>query len=115
MALELSERVRTFGVGGSRISDLPDLAEIQKASFRWFIEEGLAEELKAFSPIKDYTGRLELHFLTNYSFEDHTEPNKPKTPDEARALDASYGWPQHSPRTINHLKIRVKSAPDIPQ
>ena len=90
MALELSERVRTFGVGGSRISDLPDLAEIQKASFRWFIEEGLAEELKAFSPIKDYTGRLELHFLTNYSFEDHTEPNKPKTPDEARALDASY-------------------------
>jgi DNA-directed RNA polymerase subunit beta len=90
MALELSERVRTFGVGGSRISDLPDLAEIQKASFRWFIEEGLAEELKAFSPIKDYTGRLELHFLTNYSFEDHTEPNKPKTPEEARALDASY-------------------------
>lgn len=90
MALELSERVRTFGVGGSRISDLPDLAEIQKASFRWFIEEGLAEELKAFSPIKDYTGRLELHFLTNYSFEDHTEPNKPKTPEEARALDASF-------------------------
>jgi len=90
MALELSERIRTFGVGGSRISDLPDLAEIQKASFRWFIEEGLAEELKAFSPIKDYTGRLELHFLTNYSFEDHTEPNKPKTPEEARALDASF-------------------------
>ncbi len=90
MALELSERVRTFGVGGSRISDLPDLAEIQKSSFKWFIDEGLAEELKAFSPIKDYTGRLELHFLTNYSFEDHTEPNKPKTPDEARSLDASY-------------------------
>jgi|AGTN01.1.fsa_nt_gi DNA-directed RNA polymerase, beta subunit len=90
MALELSERVRTFGVGGSRISDLPDLAEIQKASFKWFIEEGLAEELKAFSPIKDYTGRLELHFLTNYMFEDHTEPNKPKTPEEARALDASF-------------------------
>ncbi|HMP50956.1 MAG TPA: hypothetical protein PKD05_05315, partial [Candidatus Melainabacteria bacterium] len=80
MALELSERVRTFGVGGSRIADLPDLAEIQKASFRWFIEKGLAEELKAFSPIKDYTGRLELHFLTNYSFEEHSEPNKPKSP-----------------------------------
>lgn len=90
MALELSERVRTFGVGGSRIADLPDLAEIQKASFRWFIEEGLAEELKAFSPIRDFTGRLELYFLTNYNFEDHSEPNKPKTPEEARALDASY-------------------------
>jgi DNA-directed RNA polymerase subunit beta len=90
MALELSERVRTFGAGSSRIADLPDLAEIQKASFKWFIDEGLAEELRAFSPIKDYTGRLELHFLANYSFEDHTEPNKPKNPDEARALDASF-------------------------
>ncbi|MBN8661122.1 MAG: DNA-directed RNA polymerase subunit beta [Candidatus Obscuribacter phosphatis] len=90
MALELSERVRTFGAGSTRIADLPDLAEIQKSSFKWFIEEGLAEELRAFSPIKDFTGRLELHFLTNYSFEDHTEPNKPKTPEEARSLDASF-------------------------
>ena len=63
MALELSERIRTFGVGSSRIANLPDLAEIQKSSFKWFIEEGLAEEFKAFSPIRDYTGRLELHFL----------------------------------------------------
>jgi DNA-directed RNA polymerase subunit beta len=90
MALELTERVRTFGVGSSRIANLPDLAEIQKSSFKWFIEEGLGEELRAFSPIRDYTGRLELHFLSNYTFEDHTEPNKPKTPDEARAMDASF-------------------------
>ncbi len=90
MALEISERVRTFGVGSSRIAELPDLAEIQKASFAWFIREGLAEELKAFSPIKDYTGRLELHFLADYTFDDHTEPNKPKTPEDARAMDASF-------------------------
>jgi len=90
MTLELSERVKTFGAGSTRIADLPDLAEIQKASFKWFIDEGLAEELRAFSPVKDYTGRLELHFLTNYTFEDHTEPNKPKTPEEARALDSSF-------------------------
>lgn len=90
MALELSERVRTFGVGSPRIADLPDLAEIQKSSFKWFIDEGLGEELRAFSPIKDYTGRLELHFLPNYTFEDHTEPNKPKTPEDARSMDASF-------------------------
>ena len=89
MALELSERVRTYGVS-SRIADLPDLAEIQKSSFKWFIDEGLGEELRAFSPIKDYTGRLELHFLPSYTFEDHTEPNKPKTPEDARSMDASY-------------------------
>lgn len=90
MALELSERVRTFGVGSSRIANLPDLAEIQKSSFKWFIDEGLGEELKAFSPIRDYTGRLELHFLPSYTFDDHTESNKPKTPEEARALDSSF-------------------------
>jgi DNA-directed RNA polymerase subunit beta len=90
MASEFPERVRTFGVGSSRIANLPDLAEIQKSSFKWFIEEGLGEELRAFSPIKDYTGRLELHFLPSYTFEDHTEPNKPKTPDEARSMDSSY-------------------------
>lgn len=90
MALELSDRVRAFGVGSTRIANLPDLAEIQKSSFKWFIDDGLAEELKAFSPIKDYTGKLELHFLPSYNFEDHTEPNKPKTPEEARAMDASF-------------------------
>jgi len=90
MTLELSERVRTFGVGNSRVANLPDLAEIQKSSFKWFIEEGLAEEFKAFSPIRDYTGRLELHFLPSYTFEEHTEPNKPKTPEEARAVDSSF-------------------------
>ncbi|MBY0357675.1 MAG: DNA-directed RNA polymerase subunit beta [Candidatus Obscuribacterales bacterium] len=91
MALQVPDRVSTFGVGsGSRFANLPDLAEIQKASFQWFREEGLGEELRAFSPIKDYTGRLELHFLPSYTFEEHTETNKPKTPEEARSMDASY-------------------------
>jgi DNA-directed RNA polymerase subunit beta len=90
MALQVPDRVRTFGVGSSRFANLPDLAEIQKSSFKWFVDEGLGEELRAFSPIKDYTGRLELHFLPNYTFDDHTEPNKPKTPEEARAMDASF-------------------------
>ncbi len=42
---------------------LPDLVEIQRSSFRWFLEEGLIEELNSFSPITDYTGKMELHFL----------------------------------------------------
>ena len=46
----------------SRFS-LPDLVEIQRASFCWFLEEGLAEEIKSFSPITDYTGNLELYLL----------------------------------------------------
>ncbi|CAE19944.1 RNA polymerase beta subunit [Prochlorococcus marinus subsp. pastoris str. CCMP1986] len=42
---------------------LPDLVEVQRASFKWFLEKGLIEELKSFSPITDYTGKLELHFV----------------------------------------------------
>ncbi len=72
-------------------SILPDLAEIQKNSFEWFLRVGLAEELKAFSPIKDYTGRLELYFLhDDYVFEEHTEDKKAKSPAEARENDQSY-------------------------
>ncbi|MFM7389600.1 MAG: DNA-directed RNA polymerase subunit beta [Vampirovibrionales bacterium] len=64
---------------------MPDLAEIQKKSFQWFLTEGMKEELLSFSPIKDYTGRLELYFLPEYTFD------KPKyTVEEARINETSY-------------------------
>ena len=51
---------------------LPDLVEIQRSSFRWFLEEGLIEELDSFSPITDYTGKLELRFLAkNFFWQTH--------------------------------------------
>ncbi len=76
---------------GQRTITLPDLAEIQKASFHRFLTKGLAEELKNFSPVTDYTGRLELYFLhDNYTFEEHQEANKAKTPMEARFNEQSY-------------------------
>jgi DNA-directed RNA polymerase subunit beta len=76
---------------GQRTIVLPDLAEIQKESFHRFLTRGLAEELKNFSPVTDYTGRLELYFLhDHYTFEEHQEPNKAKTPMEARLNEQSY-------------------------
>ena len=45
----------------------------------------MKEELLSFSPIKDYTGRLELHFLPNYTFD-----NAKYTVEEARIHDATY-------------------------
>ncbi len=86
-------RIRPFYTESDNLSlnILPDLAEIQKNSFEWFLKEGLAEELKAFSPIKDYTGRLELSFMhEDYFFEEHTEDKKAKTPAEARSNEQSY-------------------------
>ncbi|MCP9891364.1 DNA-directed RNA polymerase subunit beta [Cyanobium sp. Aljojuca 7D2] len=45
------------------VTYLPDLVEVQRASFKWFLEKGMIEELESFSPITDYTGKLELHFI----------------------------------------------------
>ena len=76
---------------GQRTITLPDLAEVQKESFQRFLTKGLAEELYNFSPVTDYTGRLELYFLhDHYTFEEHQEPNKAKTPMEARLNEQSY-------------------------
>jgi DNA-directed RNA polymerase subunit beta len=49
---------------------LPDLIEVQKKSYRWFLEEGIRELLNEISPIKDFIGRdLELSF-TDYFFDE---------------------------------------------
>ena len=79
------KRVTPMGIPHTRLDDLPDLIEVQKKSFEWFLKEGLKEELLSFSPIKDYTGRLELHFLPNYTFD-----NAKYTVEEARIHDATY-------------------------
>jgi DNA-directed RNA polymerase subunit beta len=84
---------------------LPDLVEIQRSSFRWFLEEGLIEELESFSPITDYTGKLELHFLG--------KQYKLKSPkydvDEAKRRDATYAVQMYVPtRLINKETGEIK-------
>ncbi len=84
---------------------LPDLIEIQHASFRWFLDKGLIEELNSFSPISDYTGKLELHFLgENYKLK------QPKYDvDEAKRRDASYSVQMYVPtRLVNKETGEIK-------
>ena len=53
------------------VIDIPDLLEIQKKSYQWFLTEGLSEVLDDMSPITNYDGDLELHF-TGHKFDiDH--------------------------------------------
>ena len=85
MSTEYAKRVTPMGIPNTRLDDLPDLIDVQKKSFEWFLKEGLKEELLSFSPVKDYTGRLELHFLPNYTFD-----NAKYTVEEARIHDATY-------------------------
>jgi DNA-directed RNA polymerase subunit beta len=51
------------------VLDLPNLIDIQKASFKWFLEEGLRETIDDISPIEDYTGTLAVEF-GEYQFGD---------------------------------------------
>ncbi|HIK04569.1 MAG TPA: DNA-directed RNA polymerase subunit beta [Trichormus sp. M33_DOE_039] len=75
---------------------LPDLIEIQRSSFRWFLEEGLIEELNSFSPITDYTGKLELHFLgQNYKLK---EPKY--SVEEAKRRDSTYAVQMYVPTRL---------------
>ncbi|MFM7381792.1 MAG: DNA-directed RNA polymerase subunit beta, partial [Microcystaceae cyanobacterium] len=84
---------------------LPDLIEIQHSSFRWFLEEGLIEELNSFSPITDYTGKLELHFLGK----DYKLKEPKYNVDEAKRRDASYSVQMFVPtRLINKETGEIK-------
>lgn len=84
---------------------LPDLIEIQRASFRWFLEAGLIEELDSFSPITDYTGKLELHFMGK-----DFKLKRPKYDvDEAKRRDSSYSVQMYVPtRLINKETGEIK-------
>ena len=84
---------------------LPDLVEIQRASFCWFLEEGLAEEIKNFSPITDYTDNLELHLLG-----DEYKLKYPKySINECKRRDATYSVQVYVPaRLINKETGTIK-------
>ncbi|HLR65886.1 DNA-directed RNA polymerase subunit beta [Virgibacillus alimentarius] len=77
----------------SEVLDLPNLIEIQTASYNWFLEEGLKEMFKDISPIEDFTGNLSLEFI-DYSL------GEPKYPvEESKDRDVTYNAP---------LRVRVR-------
>jgi DNA-directed RNA polymerase subunit beta len=70
------------------IQEMPNLLEIQKDSYKWFLETGLREVFRDVDVITDYTGNLELTFI------DYSMNEKPKyTLDECKARDATYAAP----------------------
>ncbi len=70
------------------IQDMPHLLEIQKNSYKWFLEKGLREVFKGVDAITDYSGNLEMTFV-DYSM---NEPPKYSV-EECKARDATYAAP----------------------
>jgi len=67
---------------------MPNLIEVQKNSYKWFLEEGLKEVFKDMSEISDYQGNLVLDFI------DYRLDEKPKyTIEECKERDATYAAP----------------------
>ncbi len=70
------------------IQDMPNLLEVQKTSYKWFLETGLREVFKDVAAITDYTGNLELTFI-NYTMDE----NPKYSVEECKARDATYAAP----------------------
>ncbi len=85
---------KTFAKIGDAI-EMPNLIQVQKDSYNWFIEEGLGEVLRDISPIIDYSGNLVLEFL-DYYMEEKTK----YTLEEAKERDATYA-------TRLHVRVRL--------
>ena len=75
--------------------EMPNLIQVQKDSYDWFVKEGLGEVLKDISPIVDYTGNLVLEFF-DYYMEEKTKYSL----EEAKERDATYS-------TRLHVKVRL--------
>ena len=72
----------------NEVVDMPNLIEIQKDSYEWFLNEGLKEVFEDMSSIADYTGNLVLDFI------DYRLDDKPKyTVTECKERDATYAAP----------------------
>ncbi|MGI6712031.1 MAG: DNA-directed RNA polymerase subunit beta [Bacillota bacterium] len=77
--VDLAARKRKSYARIQEVLDIPDLIEVQKKSYKWFLEEGLKEMFNDISPIQDFTGNLVLEFVgytlgeSKYSVEDCKE------------------------------------------
>ena len=87
------------------VLEMPNLIEVQKNSYNWFLEEGLKEVLRDISPITDYTGNLILEFI-DYKL----ERNRAKySVAECRERDTNYAAPLKAKvRLINKETGEVK-------
>ena len=70
------------------VIDMPNLIEVQKNSYQWFLKEGLKEVFRDISTIEDYTGNLVLDFI------DYRLDSEPKySIKECKERDVTYAAP----------------------
>ena len=90
----------------NEVIDMPNLIEIQKDSYKWFVEEGLKEVFRDMSDITDYSGNLRLSFV-DYHLDD--TPKYDVT--ECKARDTTYAAPLRvTARLVNVERDEIKES-----
>ncbi len=89
------------------VLEVPDLIELQKASFHWFVTDGLREAFDSISPIKDFTGNLVLEFG------EHSLGEPKYSVEECRERDMTFSAPLRvRVRLITAESGEIKGIPD---
>ena len=92
--VSVGKRVRMSYSKINEVLDLPNLIEVQKKSYDWFLGEGLKEVFEDISPIQDYTGNLILEFVDYY-----VDGDPKYDEEESKERDVTYSAP---------LKVKVR-------
>lgn len=93
--IKVGNNVRMSYSKQKEVLEMPNLIEVQKDSYQWFLDEGLKEVFDDISPIADYSGHLSLEFVDFTLCEDDIK----YTIEECKERDATYAAP---------LKVKVR-------
>ncbi|MCB1257925.1 MAG: DNA-directed RNA polymerase subunit beta, partial [Microthrixaceae bacterium] len=92
MSSRVNTRDRYSFANLDEVLDLPDLIAIQRESFEWFVNQGLADTFRDISPIRDFSEKLSLELEFDPTDEDLRPPPK-FTVEECKEKDMTYSAP----------------------
>ena len=84
-----SKNIRMSYARKKDVLDMPNLIEVQRDSYNWFLEEGLKEVFRDISPITDFSGQYSLEFSDYYLDRDARKYSI----EECKERDATYAAP----------------------
>lgn len=106
--VQLGKNVRMSFSRINEVLEMPNLIEVQKNSYKWFLEEGLKEVFRDISAITDYQGNLVLDFI------DYRMESTPKySIEECKERDATYAAPLRVRASLNNKETGEIKEQDI--
>jgi len=94
------------------VLEMPNLIEVQKNSYQWFLDEGLKEVFDDISPIEDYSDKLSLEFVDFKLCEDEIDKNK-NTIEKCKERDATFAAPLKVKVRLNNKESREVTEHEI--